>query len=286
MSRRIESGGELPQHRASGSFGSNAGQDIPRLYGVRDVSDNEVSERTQRSPVRALEYGPRGPRVIAPEAGSTNTTIAEPTDVFPEPTVTQPNDVSEPAIQGDIPGDAPSRQISEEEFVERFQASSKGLYRKGLGILHNTEDAADLVQETFALAWRARTSFSSGTSFDSWVGKICSNAGISQIRRADRRPKSTLGDPMEIIEAKGISAPEPSGATDIEYGAKLEEDLIESGVHPLYAQAVVHVDILGLPLKEAAESLGVPLGTVQSRVHRGRQKVRAYIEKRDIKEED
>ena len=135
------------------------------------------------------------------------------------------------------------------------------LYTLAARELGSSADAEDAVQETFVKAWRALPRFRAESSFSTWVYRICLNSISDQRTRAARRtatPLEEIGEPSDPRDA--LAEHELSGALQHALAA-LDES---------YRTAVILYDVLGRSYAEIADVLGVPEGTVKSRIFRGR----------------
>lgn len=150
------------------------------------------------------------------------------------------------------------------------------LYNTAFRMTRNSEDAQDLVQETYFKAYRHYDKFQEGTNFKAWLFKILKNSFINNYRKKQSRPLQT--DFAEIEDAfenrlsdevsRKIKSPEEEFLKDV-----LDED-VQQAMDELpddYRMAIVLADLEGFSYKEIAEILEVPLGTVMSRLYRGRK---------------
>lgn len=134
-------------------------------------------------------------------------------------------------------------------------------------------DAADLVQEVLLRVQRGLSSYQPG-SFDGWLWRITHNAFIDEVRRRQRRPTSPLPDAIDRWDAQ--SAP---GADEQLTASRLGDD-IQAALLELpyeFREAVVMCDVVGLSYEEIADAVAVPVGTVRSRIHRGRKLLRSVL---------
>ena len=148
-------------------------------------------------------------------------------------------------------------------------------YNLAYRTLRNSEDAADATQEAFLSAFRAIRSFH-GTSFRAWLLRIVLNACFDARRRSMRRPSTSMD---ALVEEAGDVAWRDERAPDPEAAALSRETrtAIEAALAALPEDqrlAIVLVDIQGLDYQEAAQALACPIGTVRSRLARGRARVR------------
>jgi RNA polymerase sigma-70 factor (ECF subfamily) len=151
------------------------------------------------------------------------------------------------------------------------------LYTAALRMTRNPADAEDLVQETFLKAYRAFEGFQEGTNLKAWLYKILTNTYINSYRAAKRRPEKADVEDIEDLylyrrtvdpsNAMGRSAEDEvlSSFTDDEVKAALDS------LPEAFRIAVLLADVEGFSYREIAEITEVPIGTVMSRIHRGRR---------------
>lgn len=150
------------------------------------------------------------------------------------------------------------------------------LYNTAFRMARNSEDAQDLVQETYFKAYRHYDKFQEGTNFKAWLFKILKNSFINSYRKKQNRPLQTdFADIEDVFEnrlsdevAGKIKSPEEELLENV-----LDED-VQQAMDDLpedYRMAIVLADLEGFSYKEIAEILEVPLGTVMSRLYRGRK---------------
>jgi len=147
------------------------------------------------------------------------------------------------------------------------------LYYTALDLSGNASDAEDIVQEAALKGLRRFDSFQSGTDFRAWMMTIVANTYIDLYRRRRREKPATTEDAVQALAA----SESPLRAGDLEF---LLPDDVERALASLPEEqraAIVLVDVNGLTNQEAAEALGWPLGTVNSRVYRGRSELRALL---------
>lgn len=150
------------------------------------------------------------------------------------------------------------------------------LYSAALRMTRNSADAEDVVQETFLKAYRAYDSFEAGTNLKAWLYRILTNVYINKYRKARRRPSEVeLGELQDLYLFKRLG--EQSGARESAEKEALDmfvdEDIIEAieSLPENFRLAVLYADVDGFSYKEIAAILDVPIGTVMSRLHRGRK---------------
>jgi RNA polymerase sigma-70 factor (ECF subfamily) len=152
------------------------------------------------------------------------------------------------------------------------------LYSAALRMTRNPSDAEDLVQETYLKAYRAYGTFQEGTNLKSWLYKILTNTFINSYRAKRRRPVETELDDVEdlyLYRRLGGNQATSLGrsAEDLVLDRFTESD-VKTAVESLpeaFRLAVLLADVEGFSYKEIAEILEVPIGTVMSRLHRGRR---------------
>jgi RNA polymerase sigma-70 factor (ECF subfamily) len=163
----------------------------------------------------------------------------------------------------------PARQEFEALLKEHFDA----LYYAALDLSGNATDAEDLVQDAATKGLRRFDSFERGTDFKAWMTRIVANTYIDLYRRRKREKPAGAEDVVEAL----AESESPLRHQDVEF--LLPED-VQAALRELpevQRAAVVLVDVNGLTNLEAAEALGWPLGTVNSRVYRGRLELRRIL---------
>ena len=164
-----------------------------------------------------------------------------------------------------------------DEFEREALAHLDALYRTGLRMTRSAADAEDLVQETYVRAFRFREQFKPGTNLKAWLFRILTNAFINAYRKRAARPETTeLADVEETVLYKRMS--ERGAASTV---SEPERELLSKVVSTEVTEALealpeklrttVLLDVEGFSYREIAEMLGIPLGTVMSRLHRGRK---------------
>jgi RNA polymerase sigma-70 factor, ECF subfamily len=162
------------------------------------------------------------------------------------------------------------------EFAKQAMQFAPQLYSSALRMTRNAADAEDLIQETYLRAYRGYNNFEEGTNLRAWLFRILTNTYINSYRARQRRPQeSELGDIEDLYLYKRISGVDAASRsaedtlfdlfTDDEVKKALE-DLPES-----FRLPVLLADVQGFSYKEIAEMLDIPIGTVMSRLHRGRK---------------
>lgn len=146
------------------------------------------------------------------------------------------------------------------------------LYQVAYRLTGNDDDAQDLVQEVLLRVRRGLPSYRPG-SMEGWLSRIATNAFLDEVRRRKRRPVEPFpGEPDRVV-------PAAMSADDALAHTALPED-VQRALAALpadYRAAVVLCDVVGLSYDEIAETLDVPIGTVRSRIHRGRSLLREAL---------
>ncbi|AYY14297.1 RNA polymerase sigma factor SigE [Actinobacteria bacterium YIM 96077] len=160
-----------------------------------------------------------------------------------------------------------------EEIVRQH---STRVYRLAFRLTGNAHDAEDLTQDVFVRVFRSLASYSPGT-FEGWLHRITTNLFLDSMRRKQRIRFDALGD--DAAERLGGREPTPERV--------LTDQMLESDIQsaldamaPDFRVAVVLCDVEGLSYEEIAATLGIKLGTVRSRIHRGRAQLREALEHR------
>src|SRR5438094_4670924 len=170
-----------------------------------------------------------------------------------------------------------SGQVSSDTFETEALSFLDALYRTALRMTRSEADAEDLVQETYIKAFRFREQFTPGTNLKAWLFRILTNTFINSYRRRQAQPEFTELDDVDEFSLyrkmsdlrAASSSPDPeteflNGIVDTEVKDALA-DLPEK------FRSVVLLDVEGFSYKEIAEMLAIPIGTVMSRLHRGRK---------------
>jgi len=163
-------------------------------------------------------------------------------------------------------------------FTDDAMPFMNQLYATAMRMTRNPADAEDLVQETYLKGYKAYERFEAGTNLRAWLFRILTNTYINSYRKKQRRPTETdLADVEDLYLYRRMG-----GAEVATMGRSAEDELLETlteaevkeaveNLPEQYRLAVLLADVEGFAYKEIAEILDVPIGTVMSRIHRGRK---------------
>jgi RNA polymerase sigma factor (sigma-70 family) len=183
--------------------------------------------------------------------------------------VCDPGGVSEPAVRPEPPEAEGWVAPTWEQVVRDHSAR---VYRLAYRLSGNPQDAEDLTQETFVRVFRSLADFSPGT-FEGWLHRITTNLFLDMVRRRQRIRFDALPEDTERLPGTAPSPEQVYADTHLDPQVQAALDALS----PEFRVAVVLCDIEGLTYEEIAATLGIKLGTVRSRIHRGRVQLRQAL---------
>ena len=163
-------------------------------------------------------------------------------------------------------------------FAEQAMEHMPALYAAALRMTRNPSDAEDLVQETYLRAYRGFGGFQEGTNLKAWLYRILTNTYINSYRAKKRRPDETELDEVEDLylyrRIGGLEAAMAGRSAEDELLDRFTDTEVKAAIEALpenFRLAVLLADVEGFSYKEIADILDIPIGTVMSRLHRGRK---------------
>lgn len=168
----------------------------------------------------------------------------------------------------------------QQDFADQAMEYAPQLYSAALRMTRNRADAEDLVQDAYLRAYRSFHTFQEGTNLRAWLYRILTNAYINKYRAKQRRPQeSELGEIEDLYLYRRLGSMETAAASmsaEEQFLDLFTDDEVKQALEDLpenFRLPVLLADVEGFPYKEIAEILDIPIGTVMSRLHRGRKQM-------------
>nr|WP_241739947.1 sigma-70 family RNA polymerase sigma factor [Microbacterium invictum] len=169
------------------------------------------------------------------------------------------------------------------QFEEQALPFMDQLYAAAMRMTRNPADAADLVQETFVKAFAAWASFTQGTNLKAWLYRILTNTYINTYRKKQREPYQGTIDELEDWQlggAESITTATSSRSAEAEAIDRMPASVVKDALQSIpedFRLAVYLADVEGFAYQEIADIMKTPIGTVMSRLHRGRRMLRDLL---------
>lgn len=162
-------------------------------------------------------------------------------------------------------------------WSELVKEHADSVYRLAFRLSGNQHDAEDLTQETFMRVFRNVKQYQPGT-FEGWLHRITTNLFLDMVRRRAKIRMEALPEDYERVPGTDMTPEDAYSVTNLDPALQKALDDLK----PEFRVAVVLCDVVGMSYEEIGETLGVKMGTVRSRIHRGRAQMRESLEKQAL----
>ena len=194
----------------------------------------------------------------------------------------EPAPASSPPASSTPASSTPDDATLQARFMDEAMPLMNQLFGAALGMTRNRADAEDLVQETYLKAYQKFHQYQPGTNIKAWLYRILTNTYISSYRKAQRSPKRASSDTVEDWQLADAASHSEVGlkSAEVEALEALPSSQLRNALDSLseeHRMVVLMADVEGMSYKEIAEELGVPMGTVMSRLNRARKNLRSAL---------
>ncbi|MGN6796060.1 MAG: sigma-70 family RNA polymerase sigma factor [Streptosporangiaceae bacterium] len=175
---------------------------------------------------------------------------------------------------------SPENRSARTGFEQQVLPYLDQLHSAALAMTRNASDAEDLVQETITKAYTAFDQFTPGTNLRAWLHRILANTFITSYRKRKREPAMASNAERDEWQAGAESYAQVAPSAEAEALDRLADSEVLRALRDLpqdFRTAIYLADIEGYPYREVARIMGTPIGTVMSRLHRGREKLRSKL---------
>ena len=185
--------------------------------------------------------------------------------------------------QPEVEGDVAPAQVARDQFEEQALPFMDQLYGAAMRMTRNPADAADLVQETFVKAFASWATFHQGTNLKAWLYRIQTNTFINNYRKNQRNPYQGTIDDLEdwqLGNAESVTQSTSTRSAEAEAIDHLPDSTVKEALQSIpedFRLAVYFADVEGFSYQEIADIMKTPVGTVMSRLHRGRRMLRDLL---------